>query len=245
MRVDGKDSAALAQGDVAARVLAAQAGDASTPVVISADRGVKYEVVVRTMDGLQRAGVQRVGLSVEAGRQMTAAALSHDAFAPEQPPGMRSGLVLAILAHVLLVAALAWSVNWKTSEPEGVVAELWSAMPQIAAPRPTPPPEPRPPVVEVKQPQPAPRPEPVVAPRGRRADRHRAGAREGAPRRKPIVSRPPARPSSRAAWRRARKRPSATSSGSPTSRPRRRSWPTRPGRTKRSRRRPARPTCAA
>jgi biopolymer transport protein TolR len=65
MRVDGKDSASLAQGDVAARVLAAQGGNASTPVVISADRGVKYEVVVRTMDELQRAGVQRVGLSVK------------------------------------------------------------------------------------------------------------------------------------------------------------------------------------
>jgi biopolymer transport protein TolR len=65
MRVDGKDSATLAPADVAARVLAAQAGDARTPVVISADRGVKYEVVVRTMDALQRAGVLRVGLSVK------------------------------------------------------------------------------------------------------------------------------------------------------------------------------------
>ncbi|MDQ2734938.1 MAG: biopolymer transporter ExbD [Pseudomonadota bacterium] len=65
MRIDGKDSAALATSDVAARVLAVQGGDASTPVVISADRGVKYEIVVRTMDALQRAGVQRVGLSVK------------------------------------------------------------------------------------------------------------------------------------------------------------------------------------
>jgi biopolymer transport protein TolR len=65
MRVDGKDSASLAPADVAARVLAAQGGNAATPVVISADRGVKYEIVVRTMDALQRAGVQRVGLSVK------------------------------------------------------------------------------------------------------------------------------------------------------------------------------------
>jgi biopolymer transport protein TolR len=65
MRVDGKDSATLATSELAARVLAVQGGDASTPVVISADRGVKYEVVVRTMDALQRAGVQRVGLSVK------------------------------------------------------------------------------------------------------------------------------------------------------------------------------------
>jgi biopolymer transport protein TolR len=34
-------------------------------VVISADRNVKYESVVKAMDALQRAGVQRVGLSVQ------------------------------------------------------------------------------------------------------------------------------------------------------------------------------------
>jgi biopolymer transport protein TolR len=33
--------------------------------VISADRNVKYESVVKVMDSLQRAGVQRVGLSVQ------------------------------------------------------------------------------------------------------------------------------------------------------------------------------------
>ena len=35
------------------------------PVVISADRSIKYETVVKAMDTLQRAGVQRVGLSVQ------------------------------------------------------------------------------------------------------------------------------------------------------------------------------------
>ena len=34
-------------------------------VVISADKNVKYEAVVKVMDTLQRAGVQRVGLSVQ------------------------------------------------------------------------------------------------------------------------------------------------------------------------------------
>lgn len=38
---------------------------ASSAVVISADRSVKYESVVRVMDKLQRAGVQRIGLSVQ------------------------------------------------------------------------------------------------------------------------------------------------------------------------------------
>lgn len=38
---------------------------ATTAVVISADKNVKYEAVVKVMDTLQRAGVQRVGLSVQ------------------------------------------------------------------------------------------------------------------------------------------------------------------------------------
>ena len=65
MRVDGKDSASLRLADLAARVTEVQAGNANTPVVISADRNVKYETVVKAMDVLQRAGIQRVGLSVK------------------------------------------------------------------------------------------------------------------------------------------------------------------------------------
>ena len=93
---------------------------------------------------------------------MNAAVLERDQFAPQKPPGMRSGLALALLAHALLIVALAWSVHWKASEPEGVVAELWASVPQTAAPRaaapepkPTPPPEPKP--------EPTPAPPPVVA----------------------------------------------------------------------------------
>ncbi len=84
---------------------------------------------------------------------MTAAAAERDLFAPQKLPGMRSGLALAVAAHVLLIAALAWSVHWKSSEPEGVVAELWSAVPQTAAPR-----------VEAPQPQPQPQPQPRPTP---------------------------------------------------------------------------------
>jgi biopolymer transport protein TolR len=52
---------------IAARVRQAQKGVAETPVVISAEKNVKYEAVVRVMDTLQKAGVQRVGLSVKQG----------------------------------------------------------------------------------------------------------------------------------------------------------------------------------
>ena len=52
---------------LAAAVQALQAGNAAVPVVISADKAVRYESVVRAMDVLQKAGVQRVGLSVKQG----------------------------------------------------------------------------------------------------------------------------------------------------------------------------------
>ena len=51
--------------DLAAAVRLAQAGASNSAVVISADRNIKYESVVKVMDTLQRAGVQRVGLSVQ------------------------------------------------------------------------------------------------------------------------------------------------------------------------------------
>jgi biopolymer transport protein TolR len=65
LRVDGKDAAPIALAALPARVLELQGGNAAIPVVISADRTVKYEAVVKVMDILQRAGVQRVGLSVK------------------------------------------------------------------------------------------------------------------------------------------------------------------------------------
>ncbi|KNZ32431.1 MAG: biopolymer transporter ExbD [Methylibium sp. NZG] len=67
LRVDGKDTAPTTLANLPARVREVQAGDANTPVIISADRTVKYEAVVKVMDSLQRSGVQRVGLSVKTG----------------------------------------------------------------------------------------------------------------------------------------------------------------------------------
>ncbi|WP_423600732.1 protein TolR [Roseateles sp. MS654] len=68
IKLDGdQDPSPVPLKALAARVKDAQKGDAATPVVISADRNVKYEAVVKTMDVLQRAGIQRVGLSVKNG----------------------------------------------------------------------------------------------------------------------------------------------------------------------------------
>ncbi|MBP8150406.1 MAG: protein TolR [Limnohabitans sp.] len=61
---DGKtDSANLS--NVANKVKQRVGDKSNTAVVISADRNVKYETVVKVMDSLQRAGIARVGLSVQ------------------------------------------------------------------------------------------------------------------------------------------------------------------------------------
>ena len=59
------ESTPLAIKDIASAVQQAIGNQPNTAVVISADRTVKYETVVKVMDTLQRAGVQRVGLSVQ------------------------------------------------------------------------------------------------------------------------------------------------------------------------------------
>ena len=85
---------------------------------------------------------------------MSAAVLSRDPFMPRPPPGRGPALGLALLAHVLLIAALAFGVHWRNSEPTTMAAELWSAVPQAAAPRavePEPTPTPR---LAVKKPEP-------------------------------------------------------------------------------------------
>lgn len=72
------------------------------------------------------------------------------------PPAPRQGLLraygLALLIHGLLLVALTWGVNWRRSDVSLTVeAELWSALPQEAAP----------PLIE---PEPAATPEPAPPP---------------------------------------------------------------------------------
>lgn len=43
-------------------------GQPAAPVIITADRNVRYDEVIKAMDALQRAGIQRVGLSVQQSR---------------------------------------------------------------------------------------------------------------------------------------------------------------------------------
>jgi colicin import membrane protein len=83
------------------------------------------------------------------------------AFAPPPEPAAFRGFALAVIAHILLLIALSGLITWqKDDHADAVEAELWSSIPQEAAPRPAPP---QPPQPEVRQPvvQPAP-PPPVV-----------------------------------------------------------------------------------
>lgn len=64
------------------------------------------------------------------------ATLDRLAFAPPSAPGSLRALLLAVLVHGLLVAALSWGVQWKRqAHITTAQAELWSALPQEAAPR--------------------------------------------------------------------------------------------------------------
>ncbi len=67
---------------------------------------------------------------------MDLAATNRLEFAPPVTPGFLRSLALALLAHAFLLAALTLGVQWK-SEPllATAEAELWSALPQEAAPR--------------------------------------------------------------------------------------------------------------
>ena len=92
-----------------------------------------------------------------------------DQFIPPRPPGRGRAIALAVLAHLVLVGALTWGVAWKRdSDQPAVVAELWSAVPQQAAPRaeepPTPPQPPQQPTPPTPQPPPAPPPKAVEPP---------------------------------------------------------------------------------
>lgn len=94
------------------------------------------------------------------------AALERDALLPRADARLGLGALLALLAHGGLVGALALGLNWRLPQPDVLAsAELWAAVPQVAAPAPTPAPTPTPaPAPPERRPEPAP-PKPVEADR--------------------------------------------------------------------------------
>ena len=65
IRIDKADPQATTLKALAARVGELQGGRADVPVIIAGDKAVRYESIVKVMDTLQKAGVQRVGLAVK------------------------------------------------------------------------------------------------------------------------------------------------------------------------------------
>lgn len=97
-----------------------------------------------------------------------------DQFAPPRPPARLRAIALAVLAHAILIAALTWGVNWKSSaDMPAVQAELWSTVPQQAAPRAVEPPAPPPPP-QPEPPKPTPVPPPPPPPRQAEPDTREA-----------------------------------------------------------------------
>ncbi len=81
-------------------------------------------------------------------------ALDRIDIAPPRDPGAIRSFGLALLVHAALIAALTWGVNWKRSDRSVTFeAELWSSMPQEAAPR-----------LVAPAPLPLPSPSPATAP---------------------------------------------------------------------------------
>ncbi|MDO9145432.1 energy transducer TonB [Rhodoferax sp.] len=87
-------------------------------------------------------------------------------FAPPATPGVVRAVLLALLAHGLLVAALTWGVHWqREAQIISIEAELWATVPVAAAPRLQ---EPLAEPIQPERPEPVtqapPPPKPVVAP---------------------------------------------------------------------------------
>lgn len=92
------------------------------------------------------------------------------AFAFETPSEKAISGAAALVMHALFIALLVFSVNLQKPEPAAMVAELWSNLPPVAAPRADPPPpppkaEPKPPPPPKVEPKPVPKAEPKPQPK--------------------------------------------------------------------------------
>lgn len=72
--------------------------------------------------------------------------------------------VLAALVHLLLIGALFFGVQWKSTAPTSVAVEVWRAPPPVSVAKPEPKPEPVPEVKPEPKPEPKLEPKPIVKP---------------------------------------------------------------------------------
>lgn len=71
---------------------------------------------------------------------------------PPEAAGIGRGVALALLAHAALIVALSYGLHWRSDTAPAFEAELWSSVPQVAAPpeQAPPQPEPEPPKPDLK-----------------------------------------------------------------------------------------------
>lgn len=100
-------------------------------------------------------------------------------------------MVLAVVVHVLLAAALVLGVSWQSRAPEVVTVELWE-------------PPPSPPAVEPEPPKPAPVPEAKPEPRIEKPDIAIKAPPKPKPKPKPVAKPAPPKPDDRLAQLRLR-----------------------------------------
>ncbi|MFT3816972.1 MAG: biopolymer transporter ExbD [Rubrivivax sp.] len=67
LRLDQGEPEGVTLARLPARVRQLQAGNAEVPVIISADRNIKYDAVMKVMAVLQKERIARVGLTVKQG----------------------------------------------------------------------------------------------------------------------------------------------------------------------------------
>jgi len=72
---------------------------------------------------------------------------------------------LTVLMHGLFFALLVFGVAWQKREPPAMVADLWSNLPPVPAPKAEPPPPPKAEPKPIAVAKPAPKPEPKPAPK--------------------------------------------------------------------------------
>ena len=111
---------------------------------------------------------------------MTLAPMPSSVLPPQPHGGLGGGAALALAVHTALVAALTIGVDWRAHTPEPVAAELWAAVPELAAPPIVAPPAPAPPPKPTTPPA-ATTPSPDIA-LGRERERRRAEAERRAQR---------------------------------------------------------------
>ena len=93
---------------------------------------------------------------------MNTAVVRQIEFAPPPPHGTGRSLSASLLVHGLLLVALTAGISWNRDTTLSAEAELWSAVPQAAAPKlveAEPPPPPPPPPKAVAKPAPPPAPD--------------------------------------------------------------------------------------